>query len=122
MSVNPFNRDSTKVMITAGFVAVFALMLLVAYLSITTLSRVNSSMADLIHNSEQKTSLTYQMRDVIRLRSTEVRAIAQTKDPDDLQKIFDKIFQNFSSTFSIFASILDFYHQRHITELNKNIF
>lgn len=94
MHVSPFNRDRTKMMISAGFIAVFALMLLVAYLSVTTLSRVNRSMADLIHNTDQKTSLTYQMRDVIRLRSAEVRAIVQTNDPNDREKIFDKLLQS----------------------------
>jgi len=94
MPVSGFSRDHTKVIIGAGFIAVFALMLLVAYLSVNTLNRVNRSMADLIYNTDQKTSLTYQMRDVIRLRSAEVRAIAQTNNPDDREKIFDKIFQS----------------------------
>ena len=89
-----FNRDRTKVMISIGFTAVFVLMLLTAYLSVTTLSRVNSGMADLIHNNDQKTSLTYQMRDVIRLRSAEVRAIVQTNNPEERERIFDKLLQS----------------------------
>jgi len=94
MRVSPFNRDRTKVMISVGFFAVFLLMLLVTFLSMSTLNRVNRSMADLIHNTEQKTSLAYQMRDVIRLRSSEVRTIAQTNDPADREKVFDKIIQS----------------------------
>lgn len=97
MRPNPFMRDRTKVMISAGFIAVFALMLLVAYLSVTTLGRVNTTMSDLIHNTEQKTSLAYQMRDVIRLRSSEVRTIVQTNSPDDREKIFDKLIQSTST-------------------------
>ncbi len=94
MQVSPFNRDHTKVMISVGFIAVFTLMLLVTYLSVSTLNRVNDSMADLIHNTDQKTGLTYQMRDAIRLRSSEVRAVAQTINPEDREKIFDKLVQS----------------------------
>lgn len=91
MRVSPFKRDHTKVMISLGFLAVFLLMLLVTYLSVSTLTRVNTSMADLIHNTDQKTSLAYQMRDMIRLRSSEVRAMAQTMDPQEREKIFDRL-------------------------------
>jgi len=94
MRVSPFNRDRTKVMISVGFFAVFLLMLLVTYLSMSTLSRVNRSMADLIHNPDQKPTLAYQMRDVIRLRSSEVRTMAQYSDPEEREKTFDKIFQS----------------------------
>lgn len=94
MQVSSINRDRTTLMISGGFIAVFALMLLVAYLSVSTMNGVNRSMADLIHNTDQKTSLAYQMRDVIRLRSAEVRAIAQTNNPDDREKIFDKLVQS----------------------------
>jgi len=51
-------------------------------------------MADLIHNTDQKTSLAYQMRDAIRLRSSEVRSVAQTNSPEDREKIFDKLIQS----------------------------
>ncbi len=94
MQANFINRDRTTLMISGGFIAVFALMLLVAYLSVSTMNGVNRSMADLIHNTDQKTSLAYQMRDVIRLRSAEVRAIAQTNNPEDREKIFDKLIQS----------------------------
>ncbi len=91
MYVRPFNRDRTKVMISVGFLAVFSLMLLVTYLSVSTLTRVNTSMADLIHNTEQKTTLAYQMRDMIRVRSYEVRAMAQTLDWQERENLFDQL-------------------------------
>lgn len=94
MHASILNRDRTTLLISGGFFAVFALMLLVAYLSVSTMNGVNRSMADLIHNTEQKTSLAYQMRDAIRLRSTEVRSMAQTNEPEDREKIFDKLIQS----------------------------
>ena len=94
MLASTINRDRTTLLISGGFLAVFALMLLVAYLSVSTMNGVNRSMADLIHNTDQKTSLAYQMRDAIRLRSSEVRSVAQTNDPEDREKIFDKLFQS----------------------------
>lgn len=93
MSATNFNRDHTKWIISIGFLAVFVLMLVVTYLSISTLTGVQTSMAKLIEDNEQKTSLAYQMRDVIRLRSAEVRSLAQINDPDDRQKVFDKLVQ-----------------------------
>ncbi len=93
MSAINFNRDHTKWMISIGFLAVFALMLVVTYLSISTLTGVQTSMAELIEDNEQKTSLAYQMRDVIRIRSAEVRSLAQIHDPDDREKVFDKLIQ-----------------------------
>jgi len=94
MRVIPFNQIRTKVMVSIGFLAVFGLMLLIAFMSINTLNRVNRSMADLIHNSEQKTAHAYHMRDAIRLRTSEVRAMALTSEPDARQKIYTKLEQS----------------------------
>ena len=94
MHTSTIDRDRTSMMISGGFQAVFSLLLLVAYLSLSTMNGVNRSMADLIHNTEQKTSHAYQMRDVIRLRSAEVRSIAQTSDPEDRTRILDKLVQS----------------------------
>jgi len=58
-----------------------------------SLNRVNRSMADLIHNTEQKTNLAYQMRDAIRLRSSEFRALAQVNEPEKREKILSKLVQ-----------------------------
>jgi len=93
MRANLFNVDRTKLMISIGFCAVFLLMLFVASFSMSSLNRVNGSMSDLIHNTDQKTSLAHQMRDAIRLRSTELRTLAQVNEPNGREKIFQKIVQ-----------------------------
>ncbi|MFK8082622.1 MAG: putative bifunctional diguanylate cyclase/phosphodiesterase [Granulosicoccus sp.] len=91
MSIEKANRDYTKTIIGMGFLAVFSLMLLITWLSISTLQSVNSGMSALIDDMGQKTSRAYQMRDVIRLRSGAVRTLVQTENTLDRQRIFDKL-------------------------------
>jgi len=85
--------DNTKAIIGIGFVAVFSLMLLVTWLAMTSLNNVNTSMSVLIEDTEQKTSKAFQMRDVIRLRSSAVRSLLQIEEPDERQRIFDKLVE-----------------------------
>lgn len=94
MSLNPANKDHTKVLIGLGFVAVFSLMLLVTWLSMTTLQNVNNSMSTLIENTEQKTSRAYRMRDIIRIRSNTMRELIRSRDPLKRHKIFDKLINH----------------------------
>lgn len=85
------NKDYTKTIIGLGFLAVFSLMLLITWLSMSTLQTVNSGMSALIDDMGQKTSRAYQMRDVIRLRSGAVRTLVQTENTLDRQRIFEKL-------------------------------
>lgn len=85
------NRDNTKTLIGMGFLAVFSLMILITWLSMSTLQSVNMEMSELIDDMGRKTSNAYQMRDVIRLRSGAVRTLVQTEDTLERQRIFDKL-------------------------------
>ena len=93
MMLDTHNKDNTKTIIGMGFLAVFSLMILVTWLSMSTLQSVNSGMSSLIDNMGQKTSGAYQMRDVIRLRSGAVRTLVQTEDPLERQRIFEKLLE-----------------------------
>lgn len=93
MSPQHAKKDYTRTIIGLGFLAVFSLMILVTWLSMTTLQAVNTGMSELIADTGQKTSHAYQMRDVIRLRSEAVRSLAQTDDAVERQRIFDKIIK-----------------------------
>lgn len=85
-------KDNTKTIIGMGFLAVFSLMILVIWLSMNTLQSVNNGISELINNNAKKASLAYQMRDVIRQRSSTVRTLVQTEDPLERQRIFDKLY------------------------------
>lgn len=85
--------DNTKSIIGIGFVAVFSLMLLVTWLSMTSLNHVNTSMSVLIEDTAQKTNRAFHMRDVIRLRSGAVRSLLQIEEPNERQRIFDKLVE-----------------------------
>ncbi len=89
-----YKEDNTKTIITVGFFAVLALMITVVAVAIVTMESVNSDMSALIKDTEQKTSRAYQMRDVIRLRSSAVRSLAQIQDPDKREKIFDQLIDH----------------------------
>ncbi len=93
MANTPKQSDNTKTIISIGFVAVFSLMLLVTWLSMTSLNNVNTSMSVLIEDTAQKTSRAFQMRDAIRLRSGAVRSLLQIDDPTERQRIFDKLVE-----------------------------
>jgi diguanylate cyclase (GGDEF)-like protein len=91
MSFQNAQTDHTKVLISLGFLAVFSLMIVVTWLSMSTLQAVNTGMSELIKDTGQKTTHAYQMRDVIRLRSGAVRSLLQTEDHVQRQRIFDKL-------------------------------
>ncbi|NND89225.1 MAG: EAL domain-containing protein [Granulosicoccus sp.] len=93
MTIQHSNREHTRFLIGAGFFAVFSLMILATWLSMTTLQAVNVGMSQLIQDTEQKTSRAYQMRNVIRLRSGAVRSLVQTDDTVERQRIFDKLIE-----------------------------
>lgn len=94
MSIQHSNQDHTKLLIGAGFLLVFSLMILATWLSMTTLQGVNVGMSNLITDTEQKTTRAYNMRNVIRMRSTAVRSLVQTEDTEERQRIFDKVIEH----------------------------
>jgi len=92
-----YKKDNTKTVITIGFLAVFAFMGLALVLSMATLSSANDEMSALIEDNAEKTSLAYQMRDVIRSRSGAMKSLLQINDPDERELIFDKLINNTDS-------------------------
>lgn len=90
-------KDNTKTVITFGFLAVFSLMGLAMGLSMVTLNSANKEMSALIEGNAEKTSLAYQMRDVIRLRSAAVKSLLQINEPDEREKVFDKLISSTES-------------------------
>jgi len=65
--------------VCSGFFAIFSLMILVSWLSLTTLQGVNTSMSELSAAIHTKTSHTHQIRDTIRLRSTAISRLLNTQ-------------------------------------------
>lgn len=92
-----YKKDNTKTVITIGFLAVFAFMGLALVLSMATLSSANDKMSTLIEDNAEKTALAYQMRDVIRSRSSAMKSLLQINDPDERELIFDKLIQTTQS-------------------------
>lgn len=93
-----YREASTKSIITTGFVAIFALMAALVWLSLATLQSVNHRMSALIENTEQKTSTAYQMRDVIRRRTAETRSLGQITAPQERERILNRIV-GFTATY-----------------------
>ncbi len=90
-------KDNTKTVIAIGFLAVFLLMGLAMVLSMATMNSANEEMSELIEDNAQKTSLAYQMRDVIRLRSGAIKSLLQINEPDEREKVFDKLISSTES-------------------------
>jgi diguanylate cyclase (GGDEF)-like protein len=93
MNIDRYSTDNTRIIIGAGFLAVFSLMILITWLSMSTLQSVNRDMSVMIDNMTQKTNRAYQMRDVIRLRSDAVRTLAQTEEPSSRHNIFKQLLE-----------------------------
>ena len=86
-----YKPASTKSIIITGFSAIFVLMILVLWLSMDTLQDLNSRMSDLIESTEQKTSAAYQIREVVRQRSTDVRSLLEIRDPQKREKVLTRL-------------------------------
>ncbi|ASJ74676.1 putative bifunctional diguanylate cyclase/phosphodiesterase [Granulosicoccus antarcticus] len=93
MIIQHANRDHTRLLIGAGVLLVFSLMIFATWQSMTTLQAVNEGMSNLITDTEEKTSRAYHMRNVIRMRSGAVRSLVQTEDTVERQRIFDKMIE-----------------------------
>ncbi len=91
MSASRTAITSTKTVITIGFASIFLVIGIVLWVALATLQSVNHSMATLIADTETKTSTAHQMRDVIRLRSENVRSLQQISDAEERESIFSKL-------------------------------
>lgn len=94
MSLQYVQKDDTKILIGLGFMAIVVLMVLVTWVSVNSLHDVNSNMSGLIENTDQKTTVAYRMRDVIRLRSNTVRNLIQSEDFQERYELFDEFIDH----------------------------
>lgn len=85
------SKEHTRLLIGAGFLTVFSLMMLVTWLSIATLQSVNRDMSTLVRDTGRKTTRAFQMRDAIRQRSAAVRSLLLATDPKEQERVFDKL-------------------------------
>ncbi len=86
-------QDKTKLLVGVGFFAVFALMIAVTWLSMSTLHAINTSMGDLVRNTQSKTDSAYQMRDLIRQRSQVMIELMNTEDDAAQQRELERFVQ-----------------------------
>lgn len=91
MSLEYAPNNPIRILVSIGSLAVFTLMIMVTWLSMSSLHDVNTSMSALIESTSQKSSHAYRMRDVIRLRSNSVRALTSSSDVVERKAIFDKL-------------------------------
>ena len=83
--------SETSHIIAAGFASIFVLLVAVIWLSLASLSDVNRHMSTLINDTDSKTLVAYQVRDIIRLRSERVRSLEQITDPSERESIMRKL-------------------------------
>lgn len=98
-------KNPIKILVGIGFIAVFTLMTMVTWLSMSTLHAVNVSMSELIESTSQKSTRAYRMRDVIRLRSNTERTFINSQDPKERHAIFDKLI-NYTQDYQLARSQL----------------
>ena len=91
MSSTPVTKEHTRLLVGIGFLTVFSLMMLVTWLSIATLQTVNRNMTELVRDTDQKTTLAFEMRDAIRQRSAAVRSLQVFADITEQQNAFSRI-------------------------------
>ena len=93
MSERPASREHTRLIVGLGFLSVFSLMLLVAWLSVATLQSVNADMATLVRDTARKTDRAFQMRDAIRLRTAAVRSLELVTDIVERERVFQRLVE-----------------------------
>ncbi len=80
-------------LISAGFAAIFLLLGMVLWISLAAVKKTNTSFATLVENTDRKTTAAYQMRDLVRLRSTQIATLHHQALPEDNEKVFDKLYE-----------------------------
>lgn len=105
MSLQYAPKNPIKILVGIGFIAVFTLMTMVTWLSMSTLHAVNISMSELIESTSQKSTRAYRMRDVIRLRSNTERTFISSQDSNERHAIFGKLI-NYTEDYRLARSQL----------------
>ena len=91
MNLQYSRKNPVRVLVGLGFIAVFTLMTMVTWLSMSSLHDVNTSMSELIESTSQKSTHAYRLRDLIRLRSNTIRTLTYSQDSEERHIIFDKL-------------------------------
>ena len=78
-------------LISAGFAAIFLLLGMVLWISLAAVQNTNNSLSTLVENTDRKTTAAYQMRDLVRLRSSQIATLHHQALPEDNAKVFDKL-------------------------------
>jgi len=97
MPERPARREHTRLIVGFGFLTVFSMMLLVAWLSVATLQSVNEDMSALVRETTRKIDRAFRMRDAIRLRTADVRSLAQLTDPDERERALARLVEHTAS-------------------------
>lgn len=83
--------DSGWQLISAGFAAIFLVLGMVLWISLAAVKKTNTSLATLVENTDLKTTAAYQMRDLVRLRSSQIATLHHQALPEDNEKVFNKL-------------------------------
>lgn len=74
-------KDDTKLIISLGFISLLVLMSFLVYFALMQLQDLNSSMSNLVEETNAKIDAANSMRDSIRLRANSLNKMALSKDP-----------------------------------------
>lgn len=87
----PQRFGSAWQLITAGFAAIFLLLGMVLWVSLDAVKQTNSSLATLVENTDRKTTAAYQMRELVRLRSSEIASLHPQAEPESNENVFENL-------------------------------
>lgn len=78
-------------LISAGFAAIFLLLGMVLWISLAAVKNTNNSLSTLVEHTDRKTTAAYQMRDLVRLRSSQIATLNYQALPEDNEQVFNKL-------------------------------
>lgn len=90
-SNNTSRFHGTWQLITTGFASIFLLLGMVLWISLAAVKNTNDSLATLVENTDRKTNAAHQMRDLVRMRTSELASIRQYSTPEELDNGVAKI-------------------------------
>jgi len=90
-------KEHTRLLVGGGFLVVFTLMALVAWLSVATLQSVNADTTALVRDTARKTSRAFQMRDAIRLRTAAARSLPLVTEPIERERLLQRLIDQTAS-------------------------
>ena len=91
-------KDNTRLYITAGFLAILAIMFLLVAVSLFQLQSTTESMEFLVEHTNRKTAAANTMRDVVRLRAGSLKTMQLTQDIFDRDEEMQR-FNSYAGTY-----------------------